>query len=130
MRARALAQSAPAGSTGNNTHASVPVPSDADALGLEFNITVAGATPTITWKYQASDDDASLADASSDWYDLITKDADTGTNALSKTKTAVGVYESEVDLRSQPCAKIRLVTSANTNVTYQGKIRSYSEQAQ
>lgn len=121
MKGRKIAQLAAVGSTGANTHASAATDSDFDSLSLEFEITAVGATPTITYKYQGSQDDPTVADASSDWFDLEVLPNDAATEAVSATKTAVGVYESTVDLGRRPFNKIRLVTSANTNVTYESE---------
>lgn len=120
MKYRKVGQLAPAASTGNNTHASVPVDSDLDVLSLEFEITAVGTT--ISWRFQGSMDDPAIPDASSDWFDLSVLPGDTNAElATVQTKTAVGVYQSEVDPRERPVAKVRLVTSGNTGVTYEAE---------
>ena len=119
---RKIGQLANAGSTGNNTHASVPVPADADNLNLEFEITAVGATPTVSWVFQGSNDDPAVPDASSDWFPLSVLPGDDNTELETvQTKTAVGVYPSSVELARRPTRKVRLVISANTNVTYEGE---------
>jgi hypothetical protein len=122
MKSRKVGQLAAAGSTGNNTHPSVATDQDLDALSLEFEITAVGATPTVSWVFQGSSDDPNTSDANSDWFALAVLPSDSATElATVQTKTAVGVYESEVDLRRRPIAKVRLVVSANTNCTYEGE---------
>lgn len=125
-RIRKAGQLAAVGSTGNNTHTSVSTPADADSLSLEFEITAVGATPTVTYKYQGSQDDGTTPDASSDWFDLpVVVDPVAGAEAVPTTalqvQTAVGVYEAFVQLAQHPITKVRLVTSANTNVTYESE---------
>lgn len=118
---RLIGALAAAGSTGNNTHASVPLDRDldADALALEFKITAVGATPTITFKFQGSLDDPGVSDANSDWFDVSVDPEDGTASAVSFVKTAVAVLQYALQLQAKPLRKIRLVTSANTNVTYQ-----------
>lgn len=119
-------QLAAPGSTGNNTHASLEVPPNADSLALELEITAVGATPTISFLFQGSLDEPSLSDASSDWDDLEVLPSDAvAETATVQTKTAVGVYGNYVDLNKRPIRKVRLVTSANTNVTYEADAAAY-----
>lgn len=127
-RIRKFGQLAPAGSVGNNTHPSVEVPQDADALSLEFEITAVGATPTVSFLFQGSMDGPEVPDANSDWDDLevLPTDAAAETAAV-QTKTAVGVYGNAVELARRPIRKVRLVTSANTNVTYESEAFSSSD---
>lgn len=122
MKFRKAGQLAAVGSTGNNTHASVATDSDFDVLSLEFEITAVGATPTVSWLFQGSMDGGEVSDANSDWFALEVLPSDAvAESAVVQTKTAVGVYESEVDLKRRPVNKVRLVTSANTNVTYESE---------
>ncbi|MCZ2109485.1 MAG: hypothetical protein LC118_07950 [Dehalococcoidia bacterium] len=111
---------AAAGSTGNNTHASFQLSGMSERVGVNFRITAVGATPTVTFKIQGSYDDPSVADGSADWFDMSFIDAAATTitaATVGATKTAVGAYPYYFpgDL---PIRRIRLVTSANTNVTY------------
>jgi hypothetical protein len=122
MPKRLLGFLAPVGSTGNNTHASLAVQEDAEVIGLEFKIEAVGATPTVTYKYQGSEDGPDVADGSSDWYDLLALPSDSATEAVSQTKTAVGVYQSFLETAKRDVRKVRLVTSANTNVTYSSQL--------
>lgn len=117
-----VGQMANVGSTGNNTHASVPVDGTegVEVLSLEFEITAIGATPTVSWLYQGSMDGSDVPDSSSDFFTLEVLPSDSATeSAAVQTKTAVGVYESSVEISRRPVRKMRLVTSANTNVTYE-----------
>jgi len=83
-------------------------------------VTVAGATPTVTWKVQGSVDDASVSDGNSAWFDVayITDATDTAA-VTARVRTTVG---SDLQFLSNPVArryrKYRLVTTANTNITY------------
>ena len=121
-KTRKIGQLANVGSTGNNTHASVEVTRDTDILSLEFEITAVGATPTISWLYQGSNDGPEVTDATSDWHALeVLPDDAAAELATVQTKTAVGVYSSSVELTRRPVRKVRLVTSANTNVTYEAE---------
>jgi hypothetical protein len=110
------------GQTGNNTHAGVPIVGYS-ALAFEFVVEVAGATPTVTWKIQASPDDLSVTDGNAHWYDLgyITDATDT-ISVATRTATAAGA---QIEFISNPVARqyrrFRLVTTANTNVTYRGE---------
>lgn len=112
------------GSTGNNTHPSVFIGSSYEAVVMKFVAEVAGATPTVTWKVQASPDGGDVTDANSAWFDVgyVTDASDTISQA-TRVRTTVGA---DIEFLSNPVArryqKFRLVTSANTNVTYRGEI--------
>jgi hypothetical protein len=109
-----------ASSTGTATHPSVSMGDGQAAMSFKFIVDVAGATPTITWKIQASPDETSVTDANSAWFDLgyITDASDTISQA-TRTATAVGA---QINFLSNPVARVfrkyRLVTSSNTNITY------------
>jgi hypothetical protein len=112
------------GSTGNNTHPSVWLGSSQEAVAFQFVVEAVGGTPTVTWKVQGSPDGQDLNDANSNWYDVgyITDASDTISQA-ARVRTAVGA---DIAFMSNPVArrfqKYRLVTSANTNVTYRGEV--------
>lgn len=119
------------GQTGNNTHPSVEIPADFDQLIACFIVEVAGATPTITYKWQVSFDPTDVSDANSQWSDMAyvllgaTEDAAETFVVTTQVLTAVG-RQTEIPyvgskLQALP-RKMRLVTSANTNVTYRGEI--------
>lgn len=118
---RKIGQLAAAGSVGNASHASVPVDENEGTLSVEFEVTAVGATPTVTWKLQGSNDGSGVPDATSDWYDLMTVDAGDATEDISRTHTAVGIYAVFLELARRNPAKIRLETSANLNVTYEAE---------
>lgn len=106
---------AAAGSTGNNTH--VGVEYRGNRVVLEFIVEAVGATPTVTFKFQGTIDGVN-------WYDLfyVTDTTDTPSNA-TRTVTAVGTsvaFPSSAQQRRWN--QIRLVTSANTNVTYRAEM--------
>jgi hypothetical protein len=110
---------APVGSTGSQTHASVEL-APYDTIAFQFVVEVAGATPSVTWKIQGSVDENIVSDANSNWYDVfyVTDSSDTGaTTAI--TQTTLGAKLIFLD---NPVArryrKFRVVSSANTNVTY------------
>ena len=117
---------AAAGSTGNNTHASVSLADPgATAVAFNFIITAVGATPTVTWKIQGSYDDSGTSDANSSWFDMSFRDAlstSLTTLVANLTKTAVGAYVCLMPIDIPGPAKVRLVTSANTNVTYKAEV--------
>ena len=119
-----IGAAAAAGSTGNNTHASLGLKTYTDALALKFEVTAAGGTPTVTWKLQGSLDSTQTPDASSDWFDLFALPADSATEVTVTTKTAVGVYTTFIEVARRFCTKVRLVTSANTNITYEADLFS------
>jgi len=112
---------APAGSTGNQTFPGLNVGGGQETIAFQFVVEAVGATPTITWKIQGSvDDPETVTDGNAHWYDVgyITDASDTIAQA-TRTATAVGA---QVAWLSNPVARryrrYRLVTSANTNVTY------------
>lgn len=117
---RKLALSA-AAQTSNNTHAGVevsgPGQSENAQVGWELIVEAVGATPTVTWKVQGSLD-------GSNWYDcLYITDASDTASAATRTATAVGrqvAFLSNAGTRMY--RYFRLVTSANTNVTYSGSL--------
>lgn len=104
---------APVGSTGNNTHAAVTLPDRYDGLVMQMNVTAVGATPTITYKFQGSMD-------ATTWFDVAyVTDANDTVAVATRSMTSV---TSQIQFLSNPVARsykyLRLVTSANTNVTY------------
>jgi hypothetical protein len=108
---------APTGSTGNNTHDAVAT-GDYDAVVFQFVVESVGATPTVTYKFQGSVD-------GTNWYDIgYITDATDGISQATRTRTAVGA---DVAFLSNPRARkyqhFRVVTSANTNVTYRAEMR-------
>lgn len=112
---------APTGSTGNNTHASVQIQAEAESESFEFVVEAVGATPTVTWKLQGSVDQPDVSDANSAWFDILYVTDATDTPAVATiASTTVGkkvVFADELnDIREY--RKVRLVTTANTNVTY------------
>lgn len=112
------------GQTGNNTHQSVGISQDADSIAVDFRATAIGATPTVTFVVQGSFDDVTVPDASSTFVTAFVYPvgSDTGTAAPA----AVTTVSSNPVWLSGPVKrfykKIRVVTSANTNVTYEAKV--------
>lgn len=128
MRERRVGSLGAAAGT-NNTHASVEAPPDADALAIEFRATAIGATPTVTWVVQGSDDGPEVTDANSDWYALFGLPAGgAAETAIGGTVTTVSDSEFFVELARRPVRKVRLITSANTNVTYDSELRAVSHE--
>src|SRR5438034_114679 len=121
----------PAGQTGNNTHASSELPAGAVQVVAVFVVEAVGATPTVTYKWQVSFDPPDLPDASSQWADHAyvlmggAQDANETFANTTRTLTAVGrdtlLTYLGVKTRAVP-RKMRLVTTANTNVTYRGEL--------
>lgn len=119
-RARALI--APIGSTGNNTHQSCSLHTGSQSLMFDFKIEAIGAGPTITFKFQGSID-GDVSDAVAEWFDIPVKDMSVAsTEVMTATKTAVGTYAYSFNREFNPISKVRLVTSANTNVTYSARV--------
>lgn len=112
---------APAGSTGNNTHNGLAINADADAVQFKFIVEVAGATPTVTFKVQGTNDDPSTSDANAAWTDIPYIPANTNTSAVTtQTVTAVGstIFFLDIQSGARFFRRYRVVTSANTNITY------------
>lgn len=111
---------APTASTGNNTHTAVaykPGNGFASPVAIQFVVEAAGATPTVTWKAQGSFD-------GTNFYDLlyITDASDTAATT-TKTATAVGAQAIFVsNSQSRGYNFYRIVTSANTNITYRAEL--------
>ncbi len=101
------------GSTGNTTHAGIDVNPASAGHTFQFVVEAVGATPTVTWKVQGSPDNVY-------WYDVtyVTDASDTAASA-ARVVTVIG---GSIQFLSNPVARqfkwYRLVTSANTNVTY------------
>lgn len=114
------------GSTGNNTHTGTHVGAEADAIEFRFIVEAAGATPTVTFKVQGTNDDTSVSDANAVWTDIMYLPAgsDTGASA-TQTATAVGatVFFHDTPSGVRFYRRFRLVTSANTNITYRCEAR-------
>lgn len=105
------------GATGNNTHSSVAIGADYSTVALQFVVEAVGATPTVTYKWQGSVDN-------SNWYDMayITDASDT-LSVATRVVTATGATLGFICNGSVRRYKyVRLVTSANTNVTYRAEI--------
>ena len=110
------------GSTGNTTHQSVGLSQDAISACVDFRATVVGTT--VTFVVQGSFDDPQTVDASSLWVTAFVYPvgSDTGTAAPA----AVTTVSSNPVFLSGPSGgfykKIRIVTSANTGITYEAKV--------
>lgn len=120
---------APVGSTGNNTHTGVPVGQAVDRVGLNFVIEAIGATPTVTFKLQgalflprAEFAAGPTLPGANDWFDIMLLPSDSDTGAVTQTKTAVGAFASTIRLDRDLFTHARLVTTANTNVTYRAEL--------
>lgn len=115
--------------TGSNTHTGYNTSGATDDIQVIFRITAVGATPTVTWKVQGAPDETSVADGSANWFDLSVRDV-TGTSSTTlvatMTKTATGVYVVAIPEDVQ-FRRIRLVTSANTNVTYECDLGEFQD---
>lgn len=110
------------GTTGNVTGAAVQANQGARSVGLEFIVEVAGATPTVSYKLQGTMDTSAAPPAAS-WFDIIMVPSSSDTAAITGTVTAVGTTFSSIDAVGLRFAnQFRLVTSANTNVTYRANL--------
>ena len=106
---------APTGSTGNETGPTTFV-QGYDSLAFQFVVEAAGATPTVTFKFQGSLDGVN-------WYDVAyVTDANDTTSTATKTVTAVGASVMFLD---NPVARkykfARVVVLANTNITFRAE---------
>lgn len=111
---------APAGSTGNNNHTAVSASPSAKAVALEFNVEAVGATPTVTYALQGSLQDTPGAN---DWESIALIPAGSDTAASTRVVTAAGRTINHVSQApSRFFKKFRLVTTANTNVTYSANL--------
>ncbi len=109
------AASLDATSTGNNTHSAVRVGPN-ETVAFEMEVTAIGATPTVTWKIQGSMD-------GTNWFDVAyVTDANDTVSVATRTMTTVST---QIAFLSNPVARrynyYRLVTTANTNVTYKAR---------
>lgn len=113
---------APVGSTGN-LDGTLPaqqkqVPPQCVTTAFQFVIEAVGSTPTVTFKYQGSLD-------GTNWFDVLyTTDAsDTAaTTAITKTGTGAFVVFLNGNSFDRFYKYFRVVTSANTNVTYRAEM--------
>src|SRR5262245_4086002 len=117
------------GSTGNNTHAGVGVSPAAKRRAAVLVVEAVGATPTISVKLQATLDPPNIPDGSANWFDIAYMLEGSGAAAapveqsVVRTVTAVGAYPMYVSQgHTRYARRFRLVTSANTNVTYRGEM--------
>ena len=110
---------AAAGSTGNNTHTGARV-EGYETVALAFNVTAVGATPTVTFKFQGSHD-------GTNWYDVAYVTDATDTLSVA-TRVVTGTGQS-TNFVCNPVARryryFRLVTTSNTNVTYNAVAYKY-----
>ena len=121
----------PQGSTGNVTFPSIEVPPDVDqdAFILSFIVEAVGATPTVTYKWQYSLDDPSISDANATWFDLLYHlpgvTPEVAPVATTRARTAVStdpLLPTQGAAKKELYRRVRLVTSANTNVTFRGEV--------
>lgn len=107
-------------STGNNTHTAVRADAG-DAYAFEMEVTAIGATPTVTWVIQGSMDGTTYFPIA-----YVTDATDTVAVA-GRTMTTVST---QIEFLANPTARQykfwRLVTSANTNVTYRARMHRIS----
>jgi hypothetical protein len=111
-------EAAATGSTGNATHTAREVDSPSDApVAFQFIVEAIGATPTVTYKWQGSVD-------GTNFFDLAYITDATATEAV--TTRARTTVSADILFLALPQARVyrhyRLVTSANTNVTYRAEI--------
>lgn len=109
---------APSTAGANVTHQGASVPEYLDKVTVVVNITAVGGTPTVTYKLQGSIDSGDVPDATSNWFDLMLLPSNADVAVATDTKTAVGSYAYSLAVGRTCLSKVRLVTSANTNVTY------------
>lgn len=121
---------AAAGTTGNNTGTGVNINPPDGANAFNFIVEVAGATPTVTFKIQGCTDDKSVSDANVTWNDIpyITANSDTvATTAITVTATGKTTIFLDIASGARFFTRYRLVTSANTNITYRAECFSLNQ---
>ena len=109
---------APSGSTGNITGASTDSGPAPGPICCQFVVEAVGATPTVTFKFQGSVDDTN-------WYDLayFTDSSDTkATAAITVTGTGGSVVFLDTVNSGRMYSGYRVVTTANTNVTFRAEL--------
>jgi len=98
--------------TGNQSHGATRTDAN-ETVGFEFEVTAVGATPTVTWTVSGSMDGTNFYPVN-----YVTDATDTAA-VTGLVSTAVG---KKIIFLSNPVARrykfYRVVTSANTNVTY------------
>lgn len=107
---------APTGTTGNNTHTGVAA-AEVGLIGFQFVVEVAGSTPTVTYKLQGSFDGTNWSDVM-----LLPAGSDTATAAPAAAVGTGATLFSIAQAHSRAFSQFRLVTSANTNITYRGEL--------
>lgn len=127
MASESLQYLAAAGSTGNVTGSWVALytADDVEAIGFQFVVEAAGATPTVTWKIQGSLDGTNAYDLS-----YITDATDTAATA-TRTATAAGAQVNFLNKgtgESRAYKYYRVVTTSNTNITFRCEMWAYSEE--
>lgn len=112
------------GSTGNNTHNSVSCSPAANKTSLIFIVEAVGATPTVTFKFQGTLDPNSVTDANAQWADLALLPI--GSETVTAAPTAVTAVGNSIFYIAQShtrfVRRVRVITSANTNVTYSAQL--------
>lgn len=108
---------APTGSTGNITGGAVGVGNSYHTVACQFVVEVAGGSPTVTYKFQGSQDGVN-------WYDIgyVTDASDTVSQA-TRVRTSVGA---DIAFIANPVARqyafFRVVTTGNNNVTFRAEL--------
>lgn len=114
---------APTGSTGNNTHTASDSGPAPGPICCQFVVEAVGATPTVTFKFQGSQDGVN-------WYDMAYFTDSSDTSAVT-TRTVTGVGASANFLDTVNSGRMynfyRCVTSANTNVTYRAELYCFTD---
>lgn len=106
-------QVAAAGTTGNNTH-TVGLSPQETQVAVDIVVEAAGATPTATFTVQGSADGTNFYPLS-----LLQADASVATSNAAIVLTAAGDTLRYVDgLDKRFLRNLRVVVSANTNITY------------
>lgn len=116
-------EAAASGSTGNTTHTGVQLSPAGKHVALVFVVEAIGAGPTVTFKLQGTLDGPLKNDASAGWFDLMLLPSASETAVATDTKTGLGSYAYYLaQAHTRFARRVRVVTSANTNVTYRAEI--------
>lgn len=118
---------ASSGSTGNNTHNEVRLDDEFFAASVELIVEAVGAAPTVTFTVEGSTE-GSEGQNPDTWYPVAyVTDSSNTLSVASVVSTTVGrkiLFFADPGVRRYKF--LRLVTSANNNVTYRAEVRLHS----
>lgn len=117
---------APTGSTGNVTTPLKQVPVEVDTIAAQFVTEAVGATPTVTWKIQGTLDGTNFFDMP---YITQSTSATSQAAIVSTTVQAIPIWFDSAAGDARKITGVRLVVTANTNVTFRCELYLWDETA-